>query len=402
MSKIYLKVPQISKSLLTRTFKQCLRKRFQACCSTSPTNETPENTQSFTISNANPGFLEGKFMATDKFGKLYIDVPFDIHIESLNPDKYPEMNKMFVKLFYDLQPDEKVDSSVLVALRQCYTFNVNFKDKKEFTAKGHFNSKVEYPVKCVVQLPMKFDLDVTARGCRTHIEKMESEKITVKSKSERAASTQSICTLKNIKCGTVEVEGTDCDVTSEKLLQGNSKITIKGQGNISAERLQGLTIQCQTDNGSISATSVYGENNSFHSNTGNISLNNCHGKTEVKVNSGDLKIDGLEGDFNGAVNEGNTDLYITKPENIAITTNTGNITLKVQGEVNASFDLSGSKVTYDSSLLFNDVKFSEDDPRSFKGNLGEGGGNISATSSSGSIDVEAFDWLKSLNLKRGE
>ncbi|XP_062615681.1 protein FAM185A-like [Saccostrea cucullata] len=399
MSQIYLKVPQISKSLLTRTFKQCLRKKFQACCSTSSANE---NTQTFSISNTNPGFLEGKFMATDKFGKLNIDVPFDIHIESLNPDKYPEMNKMFVKLFYVLQPDEKVDSSVLVALRQCYTFSMNFQDKKEFTAKGHFNSKVEYPVKCVVQLPMKFDLDVTARGCRTTIEKMESERITVKAKSERAASTQSVCTLKNVKCGTVEVQGTDCDVTSEKLLQGNSKIILKGQGNITTERLLGLTIQCQTENGGISATSVYGENNSFHSNTGNISLSNCHGKTEVKVNSGDLKIDGLEGDFNGTVNEGNSDLYITKPENIAMTTNKGNIALKVQGEVNASFDLNGSKVTYDTSLSFNELKFSEDDPRSFKGSLGEGGGNISATTASGSINVESFDWLKSLNLKSGE
>lgn len=95
-------------------------------------------------------------MATEKFGKLRIDVPFDIFIEPLNPDKYPEMNKMFVKILYDMQPEETVDSSVLVALRECYDFDMNIQDKTEFTATGNFKSKVEYPVKCVVQLPMKF------------------------------------------------------------------------------------------------------------------------------------------------------------------------------------------------------------------------------------------------------
>lgn len=142
--------------LLTRSLKQFLRRGFQACCSTSSTTETQENTQRFSISNSNPGFLEGKFMAADKFGTLKVDVPFDIYIEPLNVDKYPDMNKLFVKILYDLQPEEKVDASVLVALRQCYDFDVKIKDSKDFTATGNFKSKVEYPVKCIIQLPMKF------------------------------------------------------------------------------------------------------------------------------------------------------------------------------------------------------------------------------------------------------
>lgn len=161
MSKLYHRVPLISKIVLTKNLKNFLRRGIQACfCST--TSQSPEATQGetvthrFSISNSNPGFLEGKFMATEKFGKLRIDVPFDIFIEPLNPDKYPEMNKMFVKILYDMQPEETVDSSVLVALRECYDFDVNVQDKMEFTATGNFKSKVEYPVKCLVQLPMKF------------------------------------------------------------------------------------------------------------------------------------------------------------------------------------------------------------------------------------------------------
>lgn len=106
-------------------------------------------------------------MATEKFGKLRLDVPFDIFIEPLNPDKYPEMNKMFVKIMYDLAPEETVDSSVLVALRECYDFDVKIQDKTDFTATGNFKSKVEYPVNCVIQLPMKFGKSMTLMYCYT-------------------------------------------------------------------------------------------------------------------------------------------------------------------------------------------------------------------------------------------
>lgn len=32
------------------------------------------------------------------------------------------------------------------------------------------------------------------------------------------------------QCGRIEVDGNDCDVTVEKLLQGNSRITVTGEG----------------------------------------------------------------------------------------------------------------------------------------------------------------------------
>lgn len=33
-----------------------------------------------------------------------------------------------------------------------------------------------------------------------------------------------------LQCGRIEVDGNDCDVTVEKLLQGNSRITLTGEG----------------------------------------------------------------------------------------------------------------------------------------------------------------------------
>ena len=66
-----------------------------------------------------------------------------------------------------MAPEETVDSSVLVALRECYDFDVNIKDKTDFTATGNFKSKVEYPVKCVIQLPMKFGKSMTLMYCYT-------------------------------------------------------------------------------------------------------------------------------------------------------------------------------------------------------------------------------------------
>lgn len=79
----------------------------------------------FFIFNMNLGFLEGKFMVMEKFGKFRIDVSFDIFIEFLNLDKYFEMNKMFVKILYDMQFEEIVDLLVFVVFRECYDFDMN-------------------------------------------------------------------------------------------------------------------------------------------------------------------------------------------------------------------------------------------------------------------------------------
>lgn len=79
----------------------------------------------FFIFNMNLGFLEGKFMVMEKFGKFCIDVLFDIFIEFLNLDKYFEMNKMFVKILYDMQFEEIVDLLVFVVFRECYDFDMN-------------------------------------------------------------------------------------------------------------------------------------------------------------------------------------------------------------------------------------------------------------------------------------
>lgn len=46
---------------------------------------------------------------------------------------------------------------------------------------------------------------------------------------------------------------------------------------------------------------------------------------------------------------------------------TGDIKLKVQGDVSASVDLKGSHIEYDRTLPFRDLKFTEDDPTSLEG-----------------------------------
>lgn len=46
---------------------------------------------------------------------------------------------------------------------------------------------------------------------------------------------------------------------------------------------------------------------------------------------------------------------------------TGDIKLKVQGDVSASVDLKGSRIEYDRTLPFRDLKFTEDHPTSLEG-----------------------------------
>ena len=59
---------------------------------------------------------------------------------------------------------------------------------------------------------------------------------------------------------------------------------------IETGRLQGQTIECQTDKGHIKVKAVYGENVKLKTSSGRLLLTNCHGSTVVESDKGDVSI----------------------------------------------------------------------------------------------------------------
>lgn len=60
--------------------------------------------------------------------------------------------------------------------------------------------------------------------------------------------------------------------------------------DITAGRLQGQTVECQSNHGDINVKAIYADKSWFHSKRGNVSLGTCHGNTSVTTESGNLDI----------------------------------------------------------------------------------------------------------------
>ncbi|CAG2256261.1 unnamed protein product [Mytilus edulis] len=216
-------------SILSKTFKS--RILVKSCSS-----KTNVDTETSKIKTSQPGLLETWFHGVERFGRLNISVPFSLDIESLDPQEYSDMGKLFIRLNYT--PEEKesqtehINNISLAALTKLYSFNIDTSDKNDIRITAKFNTMGEH--------------------------------VTVKSKVG--------------------------DIVCQKVVQGNLDMSVTGAGSISTDRIQGQTIKCSVEEGNISATSVYSTDSEFTCNHGNINLMNTHGVSKTTVNEGNLII----------------------------------------------------------------------------------------------------------------
>lgn len=329
------------------------------------------------------------------FGKLKLNLPFDTQVSSLNPQLYPDMDKVIIKMLYTGEeiPSQDDLHEFLSGLTKMYELKFDTHDSvrpEEIVVDGRFKA-ARLPIICQCNIPIKFDLDVNCGQGSAIIQGMESDSINVKAKS---------CSFISTKSGSVNAESNEGDLICKNLLQGNVNLKAKGSSNIITGRLQGTEITCTSDNGNITCSSVYCSRAEFTSHHGNIKLANCHSDTHVTVPQGNLTIDSLEGNLNADVKKGSTDLFITRPEKVKVISETGNINIRVDKTINSELHLQGRTVDVDDSLEFKEESSTESNQQMFvKGCINGNQAMISAETSDGFVQVKQQDWFQSLNLK---
>lgn len=63
--------------------------------------------------------------------------------------------------------------------------------------------------------------------------------------------------------------------------------------DITAGRLQGQTVDIQSNKGDINVKAVYADKSQFCSKEGNVTVGTCHGNTDVNIETGNLSIGNL-------------------------------------------------------------------------------------------------------------
>ncbi|VDI41709.1 Hypothetical predicted protein [Mytilus galloprovincialis] len=378
-------------SILSKTIKSRILVSHKSCSS-----KTNVDTETSKIKTSQPGLLETWFHGVERFGRLNISVPFSLDIESLDPQEYSDMGKLFIRLNYT--PEEKesqtehINNISLAALTKLYSFNIDTSDINDIKITAKFNTMVNFPATCSIQMPINYDLNVECTGKSVSVRNLETNEINIATKN-------SLCTLRNLKGENVTVKSNVGDIVCQKVVQGNLDMSVTGAGSISTDRIQGQTIKCSVEEGNISATSVYSTDSEFTCNHGNINLMNTHGVSKTTVNKGNLIIDSLDGSLEAKVNNGSTDIFISRPDVITIETETGDINIKIP-DTSTSIDLEGNSVTCDEKLNIIEKKTeSIKNKQKLSGYLSGTDGQIKAITKDGSINVKCLDWMESLNLK---
>jgi hypothetical protein len=103
--------------------------------------------------------MEAWFYDVKKDGKLMVNSAIDVHVQPLDPQKHPSMNKLFINILY--MGKDRLTSSELSALTKQYIVNVDLDDSNaEMEISIKRKSSLFVPALCHLQVPLKYGMYV--------------------------------------------------------------------------------------------------------------------------------------------------------------------------------------------------------------------------------------------------
>lgn len=102
--------------------------------------------------------MESWYYDVSRHGRLVVRSAMDVHIQPLDPQKHPTMNKLFINMLY--MGKDKLSSSELTALTKQYIVNVDLDDRnEEMEISIKHNPVISVPALCHLQVPLKYGND---------------------------------------------------------------------------------------------------------------------------------------------------------------------------------------------------------------------------------------------------
>jgi hypothetical protein len=120
-------------------------------------------------------------------------------------------------------------------------------------------------------------------------------------------------------------------------------------------------------------------------------MKNTQGSAEIESTSGDLLVSNHVGNITGNVNNGSVDADVDMPKSngeCVFENTSGTVTVAVETDVGAEVYLQTNAGNLSVDAAFG-IADENPAPNTFEGTMGDGSGNISLTSSSGDVGLDA-------------
>lgn len=343
---------------------------------------------------------------TEPFGTLNIDTPFHVVIKPLNPEKYPEMNRAFVRLFAPgSEEDEGQENSTLSHWSDLYTMETSFV-KDQLTLTGKIPKAIfgdcSPQITCLVEIPIKFNVNVKVEGqANVSLSDMESDDIFIRCQHGN-------CQLKNVKSGKIDVYCETGSLESSGFLQGNIRLGCGNDGMIKAQRLQGQNISCRTVSGNMDIADIYAKETMITASEKTIlNLGSCHGKALININSGNINIKSVEGNLEAITQMGEVHVALTNTKKkVYVCSKRGDVSIGLPKPADMDLDLlaAGIQLTKDFTYLVKSLVETTDQAQlllmALEETVGEkGGSKVTGDAKVGILTIKYQDWLSSIGLK---
>jgi DUF4097 and DUF4098 domain-containing protein YvlB len=166
-------------------------------------------------------------------------------------------------------------------------------------------------------------------------------------------------------------------------VKGNVSVKTSG-GDVSAKYINGQ-LKVSTSGGDIKLEDTKGKT-SAETSGGDITANEFNGTLHVSTSGGDIKLDGENADIDASTSGGSIELrYSGENKGINLDTSGGDISVYLPSDFNAAAYLSSSGGDVNCELPANNVKTISSSK--FEANINNGGKQLVAKTSGGSVDV---------------
>ncbi|MCK8488167.1 DUF4097 domain-containing protein [Paenibacillus sp. MBLB2552] len=143
-------------------------------------------------------------------------------------------------------------------------------------------------------------------------------------------------TFRGLRAGDIDMSIGSGNLRAENVTAGQLKLA-STSGNITAENIQGNT-EIKLTSGSIRIDSLQGDLMA-KSTSGNITANQVQGTSQATVSSGNIRFERFTGDGSFKSTSGNITLSEQRSDNLDITVGSGNATLSTDAQFKGFYDL---------------------------------------------------------------
>ncbi|XP_040827154.1 protein FAM185A [Ochotona curzoniae] len=319
------------------------------------------------------------------FGALRARLPCHLIVRPLDPLAYPDGDRVLIAV-----------CSVQGGTRDLAGLQVNYDEAlKEVAILG---DAMDPEAAVEVTAPVRFDLDIKSSGAGcVKVQNLECDRCQIET-------AQGTSILQSVKGQKLRVQTNGGNVICLGTVYGNIDIHASDKSAVTADKLQGSSVNVTTEDGSLEARYLYTESSLLSSAAGAISLGSVHGDITVQSKMGNITIDSSSGHLKASTHQGAIDVYVSQLGQVDLNSHQGSITVKVPSSLQAHFQFSGKEVDMDSQVRVEDMAETQKDTgvtvAGFMNEAREHEKWIHADAPNGTVHFRTQSWFQSLKLPR--